>query len=275
MMYAKQLLEDRDVVQVVATLLDLAAPEVRCAPKKVAGFDPTTERGQGRRNDRPDRGGRGDRPQRGGSNGAPPGRGTSADYTRFFVSWGEEGGATTGRLLGQICRRGGIESHQVGAIEVSGRVSFVGVANDVAAEFEKRAGRPDSRDPGIIIKRAEEKASGPGHAHIPRDNRGSGAPSGPRNGPKSFDRSHRGSSKAKPAAAPTDSRRPSGPSSGQAPRGRYPGSAAPAATSHGSQTPPTGPAKDGRRNQPSKPKGPGHKLSGGFKSKGPGHKPAK
>ncbi|MBJ21348.1 MAG: DEAD/DEAH box helicase [bacterium] len=163
MMYAKQLLEDRDPIHVTATLLDLAAPEVNCAPMRVVGFDPDREREQGRKNARPDRNERRERPQRPGRGGGGRDRDQAADFTRFFVSWGEESGATTGRLLGQVCRRGGIESHQVGMIEVSARVSFVGVANDVADRFEARARRPDARDPGIVIKRAEEKElrSGP------------------------------------------------------------------------------------------------------------------
>ena len=189
MMYAKGLLEDHDPVQVIATLLDLAKPDSKCKPMPVQGFDPSQERGpQGRDNresrgdsrGRPDRNRPGHRPTRdsrdnfqsGGrasSNGNrggsgenyPPIRPPQEAYTRFFVTWGEGSGATTGRLLSQACRRGGIKSDQVGAIEVSDRVSFISVSNDVAAAFEAKASRPDSRDPGIVIKRADEKSAGP------------------------------------------------------------------------------------------------------------------
>ena len=192
MMYAKGLLEDHDPVQVIATLLDLAKPDSKCKPMQVQGFDPSQERGpQGRDNresrgdsrGRPDRNRPGHRPtrdsrdnfqsggrassngNRGGSGGSgenyPPIRPPQEAYTRFFVTWGEGSGATTGRLLSQACRRGGIKSDQVGAIEVSDRVSFISVSNDVAAAFEAKASRPDSRDPGIVIKRADEKSAGP------------------------------------------------------------------------------------------------------------------
>ncbi len=268
MMYAKQLLEDRDVVQVVATLLDLAAPEVNRAPMKVVGFDPAEERGSGRRGERSDRYDRNARSPRGGPSGGARGREPSADYTRFFVSWGEESGATTGRLLGQVCRRGGIESHQVGAIEVSGRVSFVAVANDVAAEFEKRAARPDARDPGIVIKRADEKKSRPGPAHVPRG----GAPGGPRGGSSTDDRRPRGRGQGSPAGS-TGPRRTGGPPSGPAGAAGSPGRVAPRTAASGSHSPPAGPSRDGHRPHPHKPKG--LKRPGGFKSKGPGHKPAR
>ena len=279
MMYAKQLLEDRDVVQVVATLLELASPEVNCTPMKVVGFDPTTERASGRRNERPDRNDRNARPQRGaGNSDGARGRDASVEYTRFFVSWGEESGATAGRLLGQVCRRGGIESHQVGSIEVSGRVSFVGVASDVAAEFEKRAGRPDSRDPGIIIKRADEKPTGPGFAHVPRGSAPHGAPSGPRSGPKSYDRAPRSHAHGTSTDA-TGPRRAGGPPSGPAGPGGYSSGAAPRAESsrahgpHGPRSSNDGAPRDARRPSSIKPKG--FKKPGGFKSKGPGHKPGR
>jgi ATP-dependent RNA helicase DeaD len=69
------------------------------------------------------------------------------------VSWGE-GGASTPRLLSHVCRRGGLESNQVGAIRVFAESSTVEVGSDVADAFEARAARPDERDPGITITRA-------------------------------------------------------------------------------------------------------------------------
>jgi ATP-dependent RNA helicase DeaD len=182
--YAKSLLEDRDPVQVVATLLDLTKSETVCEPMPVVGFDPTKPR-SGNRGDRFDRG---ERPRK---NDRERGRAERPDanaFTRFFVSWGEQSGATASRLLSQVCRRGGIKSHQVGAIEVAARVSFVSVANEVAEAFEAKALRPDARDPGIVIKRAEERMPGPKPgsrgrpAHRPwsRNERQGGVPRGPR-----------------------------------------------------------------------------------------------
>ncbi len=248
MMYAKQLLEDRDPIQVVATLLDLAAPEVNREPMKVTGFDPAKERGSGGRSDRPDRR---ERPDRGGKGSFGRGQESATEFTRFFVSWGEESGATTGRLLGQVCRRGGIESHQVGPIEVAARVSFVSVANDVADQFEARARRPDERDPGIVIKRAEQKAPRSGSVRGPR-HYPSGGPAGPSGGPA-------GASSG--AAGP---RRAGGPPVGlSGPAGVY-----------GSSAPPAGPSADpGHRPRPNKPKG--AKRTRAFKSKKPGHHPGR
>jgi len=203
-MYAKSLLEDRDPVQVVATLLDLTKTEAACEPMPVVGFDPAKPR-PNRRESRFDRSGR---PERGDRAGGRPARPDADQFTRFFVSWGAQSGATTSRLLSQVCRRGQIKSHQVGAIEVAARVSFVAVSNDVAADFEEHARRPDSRDPGIVIKRAEEKTPGPkpdirgGTAHRP--------------GPRSDRRDGDGA----PKRYGDRSRGPSGPRGEKPPRGR-------------------------------------------------------
>lgn len=194
-MYAKQLLEDRDPVQVVATLLELAAPEPVRTPMRVVGFDPTRGPARGRREgpgrDQAARRGPERRP---GHHPGPEDRRDAAahsdrgarpdaapeDFTRFFVSWGEQSGATTGRLLSQVCRRGGIESDQVGAIEIAARVSFVGIRKEVAEAFEARVARPDPRDPGIVIKRAEERR--PKHVASGATDPRSGPPTGPSSG---------------------------------------------------------------------------------------------
>lgn len=191
-MYAKSLLEDRDPVQVVATLLDLTKSEATCEPMNVVGFDPAKPR-SGNRRDRFERADRPGRPERSRGRGERP---DAQAFTRFFVSWGEQSGATTGRLLSQVCRRGGIESHQVGPIEIAARVSFVGIANEVAEAFEEQARRPDSRDPGIVIKRADERkpgpkpgsGGGPGHRPGGREGRRGARPHGGKGGKRSFER---------------------------------------------------------------------------------------
>lgn len=270
-MYAKQLLEDRDPVQVVATLLDLAAPTPPCKPRQVTGFDPKKERGG-----RADReGGRPGREDRGGRRDTAGASRDAADYTRFFINWGEESGATASRILSQVCRRGGIESGQVGAIEVAARVSFVAVANSVARDFESRAGRPDKRDPGIIIKRAEDRPGAPKQPALGRPARpaqsetGRPAPSRPSGpaGPAASGRgrysgqqrdAHRPGSKGAAPAPPAGpaGARSAGPPSG--PRGRGEG---------------TGPGHRIRPSKPGKPKG--GKKPGAWKSKKPGHKPGR
>lgn len=176
MMYAKSLLEERDPIHVVATLLDLTKGESAREPMPVTGFDPTKSRGS-RGNERSGRGGdaRGSRGDRGprDRDRRPGPRRDEDDYTRFFVAWGAESGATASRLLSQLCRRGGITSDQVGAIQVAARVSFVAIANDVVPEFEAKVREPDERDRGIVIKRAEDR---PGQPR--RESRGAGPGAG-------------------------------------------------------------------------------------------------
>jgi ATP-dependent RNA helicase DeaD len=146
LIYAKQLLEERDATHVVATLLEMAKPKPAREPMNVVGLDPFADnRSKGR--------GIGSDTRRGG--GAPGGG--PGGFTRFQVSWGEQTGATTSRLLSHICRRGGLESHQVGSIRVSAKSSTVDIASDVADAFENRARRPDRRDPGIMVRRDEAR----------------------------------------------------------------------------------------------------------------------
>jgi len=152
LIYAKQLIEERDPTHVVATLLEMAKPKPPRDPMNVVGLDPFAEDRSRRRGTGPDAG----RGAHGGARGdaRPSGRGPGA-FTRFSVSWGEQTGATPSRLLSHVCRRGGLDSHQVGSIQISAKSSTVEIACDVADAFETRARRPDRRDPGIIVRREE------------------------------------------------------------------------------------------------------------------------
>lgn len=72
---------------------------------------------------------------------------------RFQINWGARDGADPRRILAHVCRRGDIDGKMVGAIDVhAGKTTFT-VAVAVAAEFERRARRPDRRDPGLMISR--------------------------------------------------------------------------------------------------------------------------
>jgi ATP-dependent RNA helicase DeaD len=147
LVYANQLLEEKDPARLVATLLEMATPEPPHAPMKVQGLDPFQENS----------GARGRSDDRGGSRGRDA-RGPSTEptgYTKFSVTWGEQSGATASRLLSHVCRRGGLNSQQVGAIRIDAKSSTVDVANEVASLFESKAKRPDKRDPGIMIRLAE------------------------------------------------------------------------------------------------------------------------
>ncbi len=142
LVYASQLLEDKDPARLVATLLEMAAPTPPREPMKVEGLDPFAD-------DRSGRGARRAAPTRnlrGGSERA-------ASYAQFQVSWGERAGATASRLLSHVCRRGGLASHQVGAIRIQAGSSTIDIASDVAEAFESKVRRPDKRDPGIQFRR--------------------------------------------------------------------------------------------------------------------------
>ena len=142
-------------------LLEMAKPKPPRDPMNVVGLDPFAY-------DRPkQRGGGGAahdaRPRAVGafSGGGPAARGPrTGAFTQFSVNWGEQTGATPSRLLSHVCRRGGLESHQVGSIQITAKSSTVDIASDAADAFEKSTRRPDSRDPEIMIRR-DAKAKSP------------------------------------------------------------------------------------------------------------------
>lgn len=190
LMYAKQLLEERDPIHVVATLLEMAKPKPPRDPMNVVGLDPFADDRSKRRRTGPDArrnvyagpGGVGS-----SANARASGRGAGA-FTRFSVSWGERTGATPSRLLSHVCRRGGLDSHQVGSIQISAKSSTVDIASDVADVFETRARRPDRRDPGIIVRREESRpGSSSSSSKSSEDGKGAGfsaPPSGPSGAPR-------------------------------------------------------------------------------------------
>ncbi len=181
-MAAKQLLEERDPIEIVAALLEMAKPKPPREPMEVVGLDPFSDERSGKRgrdardsrDSRDSRGGRDMRDSRPGPasddrprhaekfenpvSGPRGERPAAGGFTSFSVSWGEDTGASTPRLLSHVCRRGGLESNQVGAIRVFAKSSTVEVASDVADAFAARAQRPDERDPGIHITRAGAEA---------------------------------------------------------------------------------------------------------------------
>jgi len=161
LMYAKQLIEERDATHVIATLLEMAKTKPPREPMHVVGLDPFTDdrskRKGGRSDTRRESYSTGKAGVGGGRKGAPR-RGDSRDaggFTRFVVTWGDQTGATPSRILSHICRRGGLESSQVGAIQISAKSSTVDIARDAADGFETRSKRPDKRDPGIMVRRDE------------------------------------------------------------------------------------------------------------------------
>jgi ATP-dependent RNA helicase DeaD len=69
------------------------------------------------------------------------------------MNWGLNQGATPGRLLAAICRRGEVTGGDIGSIAVHPNASTFDVSSDVAERFERLAGRRDPRDPKTRIHR--------------------------------------------------------------------------------------------------------------------------
>jgi ATP-dependent RNA helicase DeaD len=82
---------------------------------------------------------------------------------RFRINWGTRDGADPRRILAHVCRRGGIDGRLIGAIDVHVAMTTFGVAAEAAAEFERRALRPDRREPHLIISRDRFGKHGPRH----------------------------------------------------------------------------------------------------------------
>ncbi len=130
---AAELLEDRDPVTVVATLLGEADHGGPCAPRDIAPAPVNTNWDS--------------RPRR--TRGRRP---SPSNWARFQVSWGRQHGADPRRLLAIVCRRGDISSSDVGAITIGGQSSMVEVNPKLAQAFGRSAGRPDARDPRIKFR---------------------------------------------------------------------------------------------------------------------------
>ncbi len=74
------------------------------------------------------------------------------NWTLFHVTWGALHGADPRRVVAMLCRRGAIESSDIGGIRVGPHSSEVQIAEDVAQTFAEAAGRPDPRDPRVSIR---------------------------------------------------------------------------------------------------------------------------
>jgi len=126
--YAKELLEQYDPTALVAHLVQMAEPPSPCEPKDVTHFEPRT-----------------------------PGavRARSTEYVRFLVNWGQQRGASPGRIIALVCRRSGVTSDKIGAVRIDALSTSVEVAKDAADVFETETSKPDERDPRIRIRRDE------------------------------------------------------------------------------------------------------------------------
>ncbi len=82
-------------------------------------------------------------------------------WTKFRVTWGGLHGADARRVLAMLCRRGGIQGGDIGAIAVERTYSIVDVAASVADRFADAASRPDPRDPRVKVFREHGGAPPP------------------------------------------------------------------------------------------------------------------
>lgn len=175
--YARLLLEGRDPAQVVAALVAAATPGLVREPMELQA--PRPERLE--RPERPERAERhsnGDRTA-GGARPAWSRNGVGAvdrssrprqrasghgheSHVRFAVNWGFHGGANPRRLMALICRRGDITSRMVGRIKPGPTSTTFEIREQVAADFESRAQRPDPRDPKLSICRVSDEVRSAG-----------------------------------------------------------------------------------------------------------------
>jgi ATP-dependent RNA helicase DeaD len=151
LLYAKNLLEKQAPERALALLLRMAEPALPREPVEVPPTEPRAWEPA---------------PSAGRSSAPPRPRarpsGTSG-YTRFSISWGSRNGATPARCMSHVCRRGGVDRHAIGAIDIGEEISSVEVSDEFAAEFERRCRKPDARDRNvhITLEGAPSRSSAP------------------------------------------------------------------------------------------------------------------
>ncbi|MBI4816792.1 MAG: DEAD/DEAH box helicase [Deltaproteobacteria bacterium] len=113
---AGRLLAQHDHQAVVAQLLARLGHAGPCAPREVRSVEVRNERKR------------------------------EGDYVRFAVNWGGRDGADARRVLAMLCRRGGIEGHQVGAIRIGENDSTFEIHDQAVQRFKSAIARPDPKE---------------------------------------------------------------------------------------------------------------------------------
>jgi ATP-dependent RNA helicase DeaD len=139
---AERIIGSSEPARAVARLVAIAQKETHAQPREVTPVAPPPPRAPGaaRR-----------------SHTAGPGAGSEQGFVAFRVSWGQAHGASAPRLVAAMCRRGKIDGRDIGAIRVGRTSSVVEVSENVAADFERAASKPDPRDPRVHIRRWSEE----------------------------------------------------------------------------------------------------------------------
>jgi ATP-dependent RNA helicase DeaD len=128
------------------------------------------------RGDRNDRGDRGDRRER-----AP--RKEDANKTRFFVNLGQRDGLNPGGLLRVVCDSTGLQSSNVGKIDILASYSFFEADNDLADKIIKEVNGTEYEGHTVNVEVTTKKPSGGGNAgRRPSGGGGSRSFGGPRSG---------------------------------------------------------------------------------------------
>jgi ATP-dependent RNA helicase DeaD len=150
---AEELLAQRDPVEVIAALLATIRPKGVREPMEL---QPVHSR-DGREKPRFERSSFEKSRNKQGFGKPGPGRtgqrSRGGEFTRFQVNWGFRNGANPSRLVATICRRGDVSSKLIGTIDIDSHRSTFEIASNAARDFEKKAKRPDTRDPKMWIKR--------------------------------------------------------------------------------------------------------------------------
>ncbi|MEJ6583668.1 MAG: DEAD/DEAH box helicase [Crocinitomicaceae bacterium] len=119
------------------------------------------------RGDRDDRGDRGDRRER-----AP--RKEDANKTRFFVNLGQRDGLNPGGLLRVVCDSTGLQSSNVGKIDILASYSFFEADNDLADKIIKEVNGTEYEGHKVNVEVTTKKPSGGGGGGSRRPSGGGG-----------------------------------------------------------------------------------------------------
>lgn len=161
--YARDLLAEHDPATLVARLLELTEPPL---PREPFDIEAPQSRPAARRREAVGPGG----------------------YSPFAINWGRAEGANPSRIVAHLCRRTGISSGIIGAVDIGERETRFEIAATQAEQFAKRAQSPDPRDPHLVIEESRGSVSRDPDGGRPRGRR----PNAGHRGERRFDSSRHG-----------------------------------------------------------------------------------
>jgi ATP-dependent RNA helicase DeaD len=141
---AERVVAGLDPVNAVARLVVRAGLHGPTRPREVRSIAPPSEARRA--------------PREGHAGRAPTGGAAYGAWVTFRVTWGGRHGADARKLLAVVCRRGGVQGSEVGAIRVEAAHSLVDVAASAADRFEAQVAKPDPRNPRVQISRERTRS---------------------------------------------------------------------------------------------------------------------